>query len=154
MAMNREVLEKALVLIESSSRFGMETVLAYEVTGFEEAEFYCGTPGCIAGHILAAAGKLDAGSPVEDMDRQRDAHLCELARDAAGLPRRAEDHHMVDAIDDLFGPCGPRFRYDYRAQQDEPGYITKEHAARCLRKFIDTGIVDWNGTAEEGGSDE
>ena len=132
--MNKEILEKALVMMQENAGFTMRVVS----TGRDDE---CGTPCCIAGHVLAAAGLPVMGAQ----------DLLYKASDAAGLSWFESD--------ELFVPVrrwgrDRNCRYDYGADPTQAEHITREHAVRCLRKFIDTGVIDWNGTAKEKGETE
>ena len=131
--MNKEVLEKALAMMEHSENFTMADMFL--------GGRPCGTPCCIAGHIIAAAGHI----PEEDSGRVTSVF------DAARLAEIDDDQRIV-----LFTPiAGHSGGYWFDADiPEEEGHITKEHAMACLRKFIDTGEIDWAGTAPKGGSDE
>ena len=121
--MNKEILQKALAMIEASETFTMRTAF---VDG-DDDDAPCKTPGCIAGHIIAA------GTP-PGVGRLGDIARLKLAASIADI----REHEAAD----LFLPYAPG-SYRYYSKPGEPGYITREHAAACLREFIDTGIVRW-----------
>ena len=130
--MNKQILEHALDLMASNDEFDMAAIT--------HGAGNCDTPACIAGHILAAAGALE--DPDVAMPDWGDNDLCEMARGLAEISLEEESQLFLPQPDD---GCD----YDCDVHPGEDGYITREHAVRCLRKFIDTGVVDWNGTAEE-----
>ena len=119
--MNKEILEKALEMMAANDKFDMHSV-----------SHDCDTPACIAGHVLAAAGSV-----------------ARLTHAPSIVMRQAAKHAELTSreMNELFAPTG---EYSYVACAGDDDYITREHAVRCLRKFIDTGEIDWNGTAEKG----
>ena len=130
--MNKEILEKALAMMQENDHFTMRRAISGRTATS------CGTPGCIAGHILAAAGKLRPFNSFDDL--------------VFDMSDAAAQAGIADRVDwrDLFWPKNLEStvcEYDYCAVDGEDDYITRDHAVRCLRKFIDTGVVDWNGTA-------
>ena len=142
--MNRTILEQALSMMETNEHFTMASVYNWAKDDpraeiYEEFPGSCGTAGCIAGHVIVAA-RLKG-----EVEKRDDEDLLRFAGRLAGITtneRRA-----------LFTPG--LFRelsdhdYDFDSKDGDSRHITREHASRCLRKFIDTGIVDWAGTAEE-----
>ena len=141
--MNKEVLEVALAMMAQSEHFTMAQInVWHDNTG-------CSTPGCIAGHIVEAAAQMkEAGMLAPEMHMYECDSESEFAARVAGIG----DHDCGE----LFAPAAnhPGCSFSYTANEGERGYITREHAVACLREYIDTGIVDWAGTAPKGGSDE
>lgn len=78
----------------------------------------CGTPACIAGHVLISHG-YSFGST-------------HMAAGILGLNDEQRTRLMLVIGDDL-----KRLGYSQ---------ITNAHAAACLRKLAATGVVDWLGT--------
>jgi hypothetical protein len=84
----------------------------------------CGTPACILGHTLPnVSGWKD--------------ELYDQAGELLGLPD--ERQYM-----ELFQPRTEVANWSSRPYSDS--YITNAHAAACLRKLAETGVVDWAGT--------
>ena len=135
--LNKEILEKALVEMQANDEFTMREI-ANDIVGES-----CGTPGCIAGHILAAAGDMEKLG-----DGVTTSTQLQYARLYAGIGELDAGDLFLPEIDE------DEVQYSYDADPGVPGHITKEHAVRCLRKFIDTGVVDWTGTAPKGGENE
>ena len=133
--MQRYLLERALKLMATNDEFTMGTVFLNSPNGIPE----CGTPACIAGHIIAAARP--------DQRVSKDPLM--LTEHAAAIAHLTDEDRQS-----LFVPLdSPSCDYSFDAEPGSPLHITREHAVRCLRKFIDTGLVDWNGTAPDGGCD-
>ena len=130
--MNKQLLEDALALLLKSNSFDMSTV----VRDRDRAKPGCGTPGCIAGHIIAASKSADSDGLIAAYGPSA---MCEEAGALAEI-RPADGDRLFMPI---FEPGG----WHHSAKPHERGHITREHAARCLRAFIDTEIVDWDGTA-------
>lgn len=102
----------------------------------------CGTPACICGWA--------------NRQRLMDEGRSELQAHSYGIDSEETAIYLIgqDAIEagfegELFEPSGLGVAHDYHHMRDvgEPGHITAEHAARCLRTLADEGIVDWKGTA-------
>ena len=148
--MFKGVLEKALRIMEANEQFTMEEAFHGDLDAETASDLAdCGTPGCIAGHILAAASPLIENANLAQSwseEEMEDEDLFTLAASAA-------DIFDLDC-QRLFMPKYERDCYDFNAGPTLRGYITKEHAMACLRNFIDTGEVDWLGTAPKGDSNE
>ena len=83
-----------------------------------------GSCGCIAGHILGA--------------REFYWSWLDIRKEAAkriGI--------SMDIAQELFAPFN---EWRYTSTPGTEGFIDKQHAARCLRKFAETEIVDYPGT--------
>ena len=109
----------------------------------------CGTPACLAGHTAAMAGfterEILAKSPCDTLVVARE-HLMMDQRIAVNLFTPAAPDPILSP-----GMCEPLPGvgvFDYRAKPKTPGRITRNHAVRCLRKLVETGGVDWEGTAK------
>lgn len=93
------------------------------IAGFNMGLYYqqrsCGTICCIAG----AAVQFFDPRGVREID--------------ACIPERARDLLGIEAGNRLFVPIGWR---------ENPDQFTPAWAARCIRKYQRTGIVDWEGT--------
>ena len=118
--MNKENLKRLIDVIEQSKTFSMHAIRwgNLVVNDEEFGEHPCGTPACISGHAI----QLGAES------RHLDKFL--------GIPEKQK--YFITA---------PTYNYAHlRARPGEPGYITKSHAVRMLKKLLETGKVDWKGT--------
>lgn len=118
---NAKLLLEVADIIEKSKTFDMTTV--YNV---------CGTPACIAGHVDAMTGgkgKAFDGNWVPAIRR---------AGKALDLSRLEENELFMPSHRNV-ADCGVH-------DEDEEGFITRAHAARCLRHFAETGEIDWFGT--------
>lgn len=116
---NVKLLLEVADIIEKSKTFDMSTVYNF-----------CGTPACIAGHVDAMLGNSGAafdGNWMPAMGR---------AAEALGLTKIEANELFMPTHRDV-ADCGARW------SEDETGYITKEHAVRCLRLFAETGEIDW-----------
>ena len=100
--------------VEAPSGFSMSDV-----------RHYCGTPCCIAGWALAAAG--DTGP--ESMDLGNYVDVFTRAGNYLGL--------VGEQDMDLFAPA-----YTVALLGDE-NHITARHAAAVLRHLAETGEIDW-----------
>ena len=142
MMTSKDILEQALRSMADNEAFTMrDTFVTGADDDCEEEEYEeCDTPGCIAGHIIMAAPlKMQVR-----WDGETDMDLAARLADLTDTDRVA-----------LFTPVvASNCYYHFAADEIEPGHITREHAMACLRKFIDTGEIDWAGTAPEGDSDE
>ena len=99
------------------------------VEGFDMGAvlYPCGTPACIAGWTLAIAG---ASGEQQDPD--------ELACEQALLGLSNVQTNL------LFIPDTAAARWS--AGEHERGWVSPEHAARCLERLAESGEVDWEGT--------
>ena len=136
MMTSRDILEQALRDMADSEAFTMDSVFTYNLK--DEGYDSCKTPGCIAGHIIAAAPPKMRFKWDGETDEQLAARIADITD---------EDRYG------LFIPDGHDWNYSWSAHIGDPRHITREHAVACLRKFIDTGVVDWDGTAPKGDSD-
>ena len=138
MMTSKDILEQALRDMADSEAFTMDSVFTYNLKN-DKGYDSCKTPGCIAGHIIAAAPSK--------MRFKWDGESHESL--AARIANITEEVQC-----ELFVPDGDNCSYSWSAHLGDPRHITREHAVACLRKFIDTGVVDWDGTAPKGGSNE
>ena len=127
--MNRGLLEKAISMIGGNPDFTMMFEFYSDLSG----DYDCRTPGCIAGHIIAAA------SPAEHDRLPSNLNYVEQAAALAEIGKGDRDA--------LFIPDTETHGYDCNATDNSLSYISRGHALRCLRKFVETGVVDWKGTA-------
>ena len=84
-----------------------------------EIQFDCGSPACIAGwaeHIFGEDTDFDL-TYLLDISSSDEMELIEP---------RYKNHAYFPAV-----------------RSDHPGFITPQHAAKVLRHFAETGIVDW-----------
>ena len=81
--------------------------------------FACGSPACIAGWAAYLFADKQMGSTAQSLLE-------------------------IDSIEaeQLFVPTN--YNADYTAYPGEEGWISPHRAAKVLRNFADTGIVDWN----------
>ena len=102
----------------------------------------CGTPGCIAGHAKARAvaeWKESYGEPLVEMT------VLAIPPDAISIPEAAGRYLGIGQYHRLFFPKVGRVAR-FGALPGMKGFITKEHAASCLRHLAETGEIDWRGT--------
>ena len=92
----------------------------------------CGTPSCIAGYgkllfkDIIAAKRRDSGSSYSYDDIEAVLDLTE------------------EQAEELFMPKTPDA--DWWAEENDPGYVTAQHAAAVLRHLAKTGDIDWRVT--------
>ena len=142
--MNRTILEQALSMMETNDHFTMASVYNWAKDDpraeiYEEFPGSCGTAGCIAGHVIVVA-RMEG-----EVEKRDDEDLTGFAGRLAGI---TANERRALFLPGLFCELSDH-DYDYAAEEGKFGHITREHASRCLRKFIDTGKIDWAGTAEE-----
>jgi len=99
------------------------------VTGFDMETFLsdkgCGTACCIAGAVV----QFDRKAPYRTADEAIGAGI-DPGNDAAGILDIEED--MADEL--------------FYARGEDLDRVDSAWAARCVRKLIETGRVDWRGT--------
>ena len=119
---NRERILQVADDVETSGSFQMDVY-----------QHSCGTAGCIAGHACARAVS-------EGVDGGPDS-VALVAVNYFEIPK------ADTARRSLFMPRMHRDGFHLYSEPDMTGYITREHAAACLRHFARTGVVDWKATA-------
>ena len=112
---------------------------------------HCGSPGCIAGHAVA------------HMPREEIITLSPLTRPQSGnqftnvdVFASAARYLGISCVNQayrLFMPSTFFYEgsgYDAHAKShDEKGYISATKAASVLRKYGETGVVDWSDSAAD-----
>ena len=134
--MNRDLVRKVAATIREVGYVdsALPKEAGTQVGGFDMRSvwFRCETPSCIAGWTLAVVS-------------------AELAESYAGTIwisiRRAGELMGLDegSPSDLFSPSLEGTGYACSAGEGEEGWISPEHAARCLERLAQTGEVDWRG---------
>ena len=82
----------------------------------------CDTASCLAGFACEANGFQDGGNPFAD------------AAYALGL--------TDEQAEELFRPCHQGVCH-FRAEREDPGWISRAWGLSCLRHLRETGEVDW-----------
>ena len=115
--MNKENVQLLISTIEKSKTFSMHAATWNYFR--EDADFGihpCGTAACILGHAHQISN-LSIGNFLDIPDYQKDMIITPV-----------------------------EYCANFRSRPGEEGYITKGHALRMLKKFMETGEVDWKGT--------
>lgn len=134
--MNKERILELADAVEGSGTFTMNTVAHWEIVGTEDI---CQSPACIDGHCCDLW-------PLDDMTFAETVEYYERGLDPRGL------YYCARALDISAGQakelCEPKTEnFKWSIIPSQPGHITNQHAAACLRNLAATGKVDWEGTA-------
>ena len=114
---------------EASCDFGKCVVLANKRRVFNMSDTFhepCGAPSDIAAHAAATFAHADESWTVEEANA--------AARKALGLNREQADE--LFAPDDVIANC--------HSPKGARGFISPQRAAAVLRRFAETGVVDWS----------
>ena len=117
MTLNKGVLRETIEAVKTAPDFRMDRVF-----------HPCGTPSCIAGHVLSTTGWIPT----------KRAYAIERARCLLGLATDVAYELFAPVLDDAHFRHGP----------GNPGHVTKAHAVKCLQRLLATGEVDWAGARE------
>ena len=124
--MNKENIEKTIALIEQSDTFEMiETSTITDCDGRS-----CETPACIAGHAAYLSNPDLKGWESRPLD---------IAGSFLDLTRVQ--------MDALFMPVTRLAHYE--AEEGDEGFVTKELAIACLKRFVKTGRISWSGARKD-----